>query len=107
MSVILPLLILQVLPYFAAQFLGAFFAACVTYGVYVGKCYRQLVMVCLPCVRHEDAILSANCGNGTDPKQFVNCTAGIFATYPQGYLSVGNGFFDQVWTVPTFNNNYF
>ena len=36
-----------------------------------------------------------NC-NVTIPNYETLCTAGIFATYPQSFLTLGIGFFDQV-----------
>ena len=36
-----------------------------------------------------------NC-NVTIPNYETLCTAGIFATYPQSFLTLGTGFFDQV-----------
>lgn len=38
----------------------------------------------------------------TDPAN-MTATAGIFATYPQSYLSAGEGFVDQVQFLPTNN----
>lgn len=48
----------------------------------------------------SDAIISyhdnpLNC-NVTVPEYKTLCTAGIFATYPKEFLSVGIGFIDQV-----------
>lgn len=63
---------LMVVPYMIAQFLGAFFSAAVVYGLYV------------------DGIKDIDNGSLTQT------TVGIFATYPQPYLSLANGFFDQV-----------
>lgn len=69
---------LKVLPYWIAQFLGAVFSSAVVYGVYI------------------DALKSFHqCNPYSTP-----CTATIFATYPQSYLSLANGFLDQ--TVGTF-----
>jgi MIP family channel proteins len=65
---------LKVIPYSIAQFLGAFFSSAVVYGTYI------------------DALNSFElCDTYSTP-----CTAGIFATYPQPYLTLGRGFLDQV-----------
>jgi len=62
--------------YFLAQYLGAFFGAAILYGVY------------------HDALDAFDGGNRsvTGP----DATAGIWATYPQGYLSIATGLGDQV-----------
>lgn len=63
--------------YWAAQMLGAFVASACVYGVYY------------------DALNKYDGG----VRQIVGPkgTAGIWATYPQDYLSIGNGFGDQVF----------
>lgn len=63
--------------YWAAQMLGAFVASACVYGVY------------------HDALNKFDGG----VRQVVGDkgTAGIWATYPQDYLSTGNGFGDQVF----------
>ncbi|PIK54441.1 putative aquaporin-9-like [Apostichopus japonicus] len=63
--------------YIIAQFLGAFMAAACVFGVY------------------HDAI--QNYDGGERQVYGPNATAGIFATYPQDFLSVGSGFADQVF----------
>ncbi|KAL5474415.1 hypothetical protein EMCRGX_G026359 [Ephydatia muelleri] len=66
---------LKVIPYWFAQLLGAFLSAAMIYWVYY------------------DALMAVNC-HGYGQKS-VNCTAGIWASYPQPYLSLGTGFMDQ------------
>lgn len=63
--------------YIIAQFLGAFMAAACVFGVY------------------HDAI--DNFDGGQRQVYGPNATAGIFATYPQEFLSVSSGFADQVF----------
>eukprot|EP00731_Ephydatia_muelleri_P037966 Em0614g1a len=65
----------KVIPYWFAQLLGAFLSAAMIYWVYY------------------DALMAVNC-HGYGQKS-VNCTAGIWASYPQPYLSLGTGFMDQ------------
>jgi len=62
--------------YIIAQFLGAILASCIVYGVY----YDAL--------NHFDG--------GVRQVTGPQGTAGIWATYPQPFLSIGNGFGDQV-----------
>lgn len=78
---------LKVIPYWIAQFLGAFFASAVLYGVYV------------------DAITHSSDRLQGDPNCFINqtfvpklplCTGKIWATYPIPNLSLAEGFLDQV-----------
>jgi MIP family channel proteins len=66
----------KVLPYAAAQTAGAFTAAAIVYAIY------------------RDAFLHFDGGvrQVTGPK----ATAGIFATYPQDFLTLTGGFVDQV-----------
>lgn len=63
--------------YWAAQMLGAFVASACVYGVY----YDALN-------KYDGGVRQILGPNGT---------AGIWATYPQDYLSIGNGFGDQVF----------
>ncbi|CAI7999277.1 Aquaporin-9 [Geodia barretti] len=65
---------LKVIPYWVAQFLGAFFSSAVVYGTYIDALDSYT-----PC-----------------PKYSTPCTATIFATYPQPYLTLGRGVLDQV-----------
>lgn len=67
----------KVIFYVIAQFLGAFMAAACVFGVY------------------HDAI--ENYDGGVRQVYGPNATAGIFATYPQEFLSIGSGFADQVF----------
>ncbi|XP_072031604.1 aquaporin-10-like isoform X2 [Amphiura filiformis] len=62
--------------YMMAQFFGAFCASIVLYGVYI------------------DGI--NNIDGGTRQVTGPNATAGIFGTYPQEFLSLGEGVFDQI-----------
>ncbi|XP_046403697.1 aquaporin-7-like [Ischnura elegans] len=62
--------------YLAAQYLGAFLGAACTYVVYL------------------DALDAFDGGNRT--VEGLHATAGIFATYPAGHLSLLIGFVDQV-----------
>ncbi|KAL5474416.1 hypothetical protein EMCRGX_G026360 [Ephydatia muelleri] len=66
----------KVIPYWIAQMLGGFFSAVMLYAVYI------------------DAVYAVRC-NG--PHKAVNCTAGVWASYPHAYLSLHNGFLDQVF----------
>nr|CAK22281.1 aquaporin related protein [Lubomirskia baikalensis] len=66
---------LKVLPYWLSQLVGAFLSAVMIYWVYY------------------DALMAVDC-HGYGQKS-VNCTAGIWAPYPQPYLSLGTGFMDQ------------
>lgn len=66
--------------YFLAQYLGAFVAAAVVYGLY----YDALINI----FGDERLITGVN---GT-----VNGTAGIFATYPTVGISTATGLFDQI-----------
>jgi len=66
----------KVLPYVAGQFVGAFVAAAVVYVTY----------------REGLAAFDGGIRQVTGPL----ATAGIFATYPQPYLSIFGGFIDQV-----------
>ena len=61
----------------AAQFLGAFVGAATVYGIY-----------------HEALLEFETVVDGG--QRLVESTAGIWATYPQYYLSTGGGFLDQV-----------
>lgn len=70
----------KVLPYVLAQMAGAIVASAVVYGVY----YEAL--------NHYDGGLRAIPGVGHDGK----ATAGIWATYPQPYLTTRGGLADQV-----------
>ncbi|KAH9510332.1 Aquaporin-10 [Bulinus truncatus] len=63
----------RLLPYWAGQYLGAFFASSLVYAVYY------------------DALSAFKGGNRTLE------TSSIFTTYPQSYLSVGNGLGDQMF----------
>nr|BDI24357.1 aquaporin-5 [Peronia verruculata] len=63
----------KLLPYCLGQYLGSFTASCLVFGVYY------------------DAFNTFKNGSRTIE------TAGIFATYPQDYLSVGNGLGDQIF----------
>ena len=67
----------KVLPYFGGQFLGAFVAAAVIYGVY-----------------HEGI---AAYDGGTRQILGDLGTAGIFGTYPNSYLSTLGGLVDQIF----------
>ena len=60
-----------------AQFLGAFAGAALVYGVYF-EALREA----------EDELFAG--------ERRVEDTGGIFATYPQPFLSIGGGFIDQV-----------
>ncbi len=58
---------------------------------------------------HTDAINDyqnnpLNC-NVTIPNYETLCTAGIFATYPQSFLTLGIGFFDQVSGSSSWSND--
>ncbi|BFY98769.1 hypothetical protein BsWGS_01809 [Bradybaena similaris] len=63
----------KLLPYWLGQYLGSFTASCLVFGVYY------------------DALNTYKGGNRSLE------TAGIFATYPQPYLSVVNGLGDQIF----------
>lgn len=67
---------IRVLPYMLAQVLGAFCASALVY------------------VDYRDALTYFDGGNRTILGPLS--TAGIWATYPSDYLSVGNGFYDQM-----------
>ncbi|CAG0914408.1 unnamed protein product [Notodromas monacha] len=58
--------------FWAAQYIGAFVASAVLYGVY------------------KDALTAFA------PEPYTIQTAGIWATYPQEFLSLGNALFDQI-----------
>ena len=62
--------------YMLAQFLGAFAGAALVYGVYF-EALREA----------EDELFAG--------ERRVEDTGGIFATYPQPFLSIGGGFIDQ------------
>ena len=66
----------KVLPYVLAQLAGAFAGAAVTFLT-----YREAF---------------DNFDGGVRQVAGAHATAGIFATYPQAYLSIAGGFFDQV-----------
>ena len=66
----------KVLPYWAAQVAGAFTAAAATFAIY------------------RDAF--AHFDGGVRQVTGAKGTAGIFATYPQDFLSLTGGFVDQV-----------
>ncbi len=66
----------KVLPYAAAQTAGAFVAAAAVYVT-----YREAFTVF---------------DGGTRLVEGATATAGVFATYPQAYLSLAGGFVDQV-----------
>jgi MIP family channel proteins len=66
----------KVLPYALAQVAGAFVASAVVYATY------------------REALFAFD--GGTRMVEGAAATAGIFATYPQGYLSIAGGFVDQV-----------
>ncbi|CAG5129566.1 unnamed protein product [Candidula unifasciata] len=63
----------KLLPYWIGQYLGSFTASCIVFGVYY------------------DALSTYKSGNRSLE------TAGIFATYPQPYLSTVNGLADQIF----------
>ncbi|KAK3082763.1 hypothetical protein FSP39_004651 [Pinctada imbricata] len=60
-----------------AQFLGAFTAAAINYGLY------------LDAINHYD--------NGTRSTTGPNSTAGIFVTFPQEFVSTTTAYFDEVF----------
>ena len=64
--------------YILAQYIGAFLGAACVYLVYL------------------DAFQAYFDKFSDNPEQGYLNTMGIFATYPKDYLSIGNGFFDQV-----------
>jgi len=66
----------KVLPYTLAQIAGAFVASAVVYATY------------------REALFAFD--GGTRMVEGTTATAGIFATYPQAYLSIAGGFVDQV-----------
>jgi MIP family channel proteins len=66
----------KVLPYALAQVAGAFVASAVVYATY------------------REALFAFD--GGTRLVEGATATAGIFATYPQAYLSIAGGFVDQV-----------
>jgi MIP family channel proteins len=66
----------KVLPYSVAQVAGAFAGAALVF------------------VTYREAMGAFD--GGTRMVQGATATAGIFATYPQAYLSIGGGFVDQV-----------
>lgn len=66
----------KIFHYMAAQFLGAFVGAVIVFGVY-----------------HEALFEFENAVDAGE--RVVASTAGIWATYPQYYLSIGGGFLDQ------------
>ena len=66
----------KVLPYTLAQVAGAFVASAVVYATY------------------REALFAFD--GGTRLVEGATATAGIFATYPQAYLSIAGGFVDQV-----------
>uniref|UniRef100_A0A023GD17 Putative aquaporin major intrinsic protein family n=1 Tax=Amblyomma triste TaxID=251400 RepID=A0A023GD17_AMBTT len=66
----------KILPYIAAQYLGAFLAAVVLYITYLGA------------LDQFDGGIRSVTG--------VNATAGIFASYPKDFVGTGNGLLDQV-----------
>jgi len=63
--------------YWLAQLSGAFIASAIVYGIYY------------------DALNAFD--GGVRQITGVNATAGIWATYPQSFLSTGNGFADQLF----------
>ncbi|XP_067942605.1 aquaporin-7-like [Watersipora subatra] len=64
--------------YFLAQYIGAFTGAALVYLVYY------------------EALRNFETAEGIDRKSNVSATGGIFATYPQDYLTAAEGFADQV-----------
>lgn len=76
----------KVIPYWIAQFLGAFVASAVVYGVYIDALYGF------------DGAGDENCfdAHGNLTVFTPLCTGRIWATYPQPFLSLANGFLDQV-----------
>ena len=67
-----------------AQFLGAFAGAALVYGVYF-EALREA----------EDELFEG--------ERRVEDTGGIFATYPQPFLSIGGGFIDQAPSINEFS----
>lgn len=91
----------------AVQILGAFISAGAVYALYYGMGrwagpWRGNTMACAGvaglmdrlCLRSADAIWHYS--NGTLTASGPRETASIFATYPADYLSLSNGFLDQV-----------
>ena len=70
-----------------AQFLGAFAGAALVYGVYF-EALREV----------EDELFEG--------ERRVEATGGIFATYPQPFLSIGGGFIDQAPSIDKFSKIY-
>lgn len=68
----------RVLPYMAAQFIGSFIGTAVVYLLY------------LDAIDHHEG------GQGHRTVTGPNATAGLFATYPQPYLSTRGGIVDQL-----------
>ncbi|XP_064391842.1 aquaporin-9-like [Halichondria panicea] len=73
---------LKVIPYWVAQYLGAFVASVVLYGTYIDA------------LHNFTGADNPHC-NASDTFTPL-CTGRIWATYPQPFLSLANGFLDQV-----------
>lgn len=82
----------KVLPYWLAQYLGAFISSAVVYGVYIDALNSFPPSACPNNTRYLNSSMSWDGNSSKTPL----CTGRIWATYPAPYLSLANGFLDQV-----------